>query len=695
MAITVESADNTDWPIFTPDENSLLAKAIDLNNFESAQEAIAFLLSNNLYTPLDDEATEYVRFIAGHTVSDNSSGCVASDVMVITKMPTREESNRQMLHCGEPGRLWMEHLQSKGLDVSNWFLQTVCQFRVPDHLAGKGALKVKYVKEGQPLLSESLNLVRPQYVLLFGADALKSFIRLFNPKMASKVKFNSARGQLIEFPGNIQAMVCTSPHLVARKPELLAEFHSDLDRFAELVSAGQLTNQRQPDAFDIRNFAGLQELVESLIQADYKRFALDLEWGTRLRTIQLSWADNTGACLLLHDENDVNTELGDNLELVIDFLTVLLKRDGIGICGHNVRGDIKLLREYGLDLMPEFLSNGFDTMLAYHHIPGNETLDKVLELVALKELNIPRYDADLRKWLVANGLSKEKLNEIGYGTIPNDILIPYATMDVIITFELWKVLEDQLKAANTYDLYATVVHPVNDPVLEMEETGMHVDKNRLMQLSDMFQEKKAALKLQLQKMANWKPHKVVVKKKKKDVEVDVPGFNPDSPDQVKELLFGVFKEDASGNEKRASPVDAVIQYLTPVKATDDTLWEIVQKQGKAHLYAPSTDSESLGILGATNEFAKLMQTFRFCSQICKTFTSEYEVTPDGPIWHKGLGAKISKDGKLRTNVRTTLETGRYATKPNLQNLYTEVVKLFELLEPLMLCPLQRSRKLQA
>src|SRR5690606_2059377 len=88
-----------------------------------------------------------------------------------------------------------------------------------------------------------------------------------------------------------------------------------------------------------------------------------------------------------------------------------------------------------------------------------------------------------------------------------------------------------------------------------------------------------------------------------------------------------FKDNDPAN--RRSPLGVELLTLTPVKATDGELWDRVQAAKKEHLYRPSTDSESLGILAAEagSPVVRLLQQYRFVSQICKNFVRPYTLKP--------------------------------------------------------------------
>lgn len=708
----VEIELNPDIPDFP--ENGIISRAAELYS-KDLNEFAFDLLSHKLSFPLDEKATEMVQCMPPMSTDGKFKGTYEADVLVISKMLTTPENNMNKFNGGIVGKQWTPFFNKKKIDTSKWVSYSICPFTIPEYLAGKGQLKEQYAKETRPLLARAVNLIKPKYVLLFGSDALKHFAKLFyKGKDLNRFKFTNYRGTVIDFPGGIKAVCATAPTSVMLSPENKVDLESDLEVFYELIS-GQYDRNPTEDV-NIEVVTSLEEARNFSNKVDFtgKKVSVDLEWGENqtLRTIQLAWDDQESAVFLVNEQGLKPTELQTEWEEFSKLFSSLFAKPKTGIIGHNVRGDIKVLRKQGIDLMPQFLDNGWDTMVAYHLIPGNETLDKKLELVAVNALNTGRYDKKLRDYIASAGLGKKALDKEGYGNIPDDILIPYGAMDAIVTYKLYKYTKEKLSEyPQAYSLYTNVVHPVNDAILEMEENGIYVDQKRYQYLSKLVKSKVELLKAELQEMINWKDKTITVPKEKyRWVEVDVEkklksgkvkkitkkqrekytvnetkeiaGFNPDSVDNVTEILFGHFKTNSKGETLRKSPEDAIILNLTPIKATaDNTDWEDVVSAGKEHLYSASTDAETLGILEEDHPFAQKLKTYKFVNQVRKTFIKDFYADENGQlVYEGGLGAFIESDGRLRTSFRITLETGRYSTSPNLQNLpkaqEKELIKLF-------------------
>ena len=125
--------------------------------------------------------------------------------------------------------------------------------------------------------------------------------------------------------------------------------------------------------------------------------------------------------------------------------------------------------------------------------------------------------------------------------------------------------------------------------------------------------------------------------------------------------------------------------MIPVKASGKGAkeWHELVARNTQHNYNPSTDRETLGILvnAATpeNERAmRLLRDLRFLGQILQSALRLPATDDSGSIvrdddgdavFDAGLLSHVNIDGRVRTRMKQTLETGRAATAhPNLQNI---------------------------
>ncbi|NDD54117.1 hypothetical protein EBZ39_09605 [bacterium] len=196
----------------------------------------------------------------------------------------------------------------------------------------------------------------------------------------------------------------------------------------------------------------------------------------------------------------------------------------------------------------------------------------------------------------------------------------------------------------------------------MEMTGLEIDRNRADELTTLFMNTQEQLLAEIRAELNW------------------PAFNPKSQPQLAVALFG---RDFADRYTNAPPIpdDAQTLDLRPVKTTGKrpVLWNELSYRGvNADTATPSTDKESLGILGHINSTAAKIRDYKFISQVLQsvlrkpseTEDGEYELDENGNYtYEKGLVGCVHSDGKVRTHMFQTKETGRASSsRPPLQNL---------------------------
>ena len=135
------------------------------------------------------------------------------------------------------------------------------------------------------------------------------------------------------------------------------------------------------------------------------------------------------------------------------------------------------------------------------------------------------------------------------------------------------------------------------------------------------------------------------------------------------------------------PLDAKrLLFMKPVKTTGTRgkLWAQVERRKEAHKYSPSTDKETLGILGLYNETALQLRDIRLIDQVLKsvfrpptviardTDKAQGAIALDAAghrVYDGGVASYITHDGRLRSWFLQTMETGRASSsRPPLQNL---------------------------
>lgn len=319
---------------------------------------------------------------------------------------------------------------------------------------------------------------------------------------------------------------------------------------------------------------------------------------------------------------------------------------------------------------------GADTGLMAHAI--EETASYKLETLAMRYTTAPRYDRELQQWKVSYCKSKGIVNADleGYGECPDEILLPYGMYDADVTLRLFyklSVLLDEDYEGNSCREAFWESQIATPAVLEIHRTGITVDRDRIDFLTKRFMEAKNALESKIRLETKW------------------PDFNIRSTQHVRELLYGHRlngkKDKKTGEEIRLRPPDAYSMQLEPLFDTSKPPkpWGDVKRSGRESEHSPSTNKMILSLLAqsTTSEGkAKLinqLRDYRFLDQVLKTVlhppacdsaTEEAMYDDDGNLeYDDGLASLCCDDGKVRTHVYQTKETGRWSSaRPNLQNI---------------------------
>jgi hypothetical protein len=232
-------------------------------------------------------------------------------------------------------------------------------------------------------------------------------------------------------------------------------------------------------------------------------------------------------------------------------------------------------------------------------------------------------------------------------------------------------------------------------VMEMQMTGICIDRERVDLLTDAYMTAKNDLAQKVRDFAHWNDEKNTL--------------NLESVFQVREFLFG---EKFNGKKRddpripiRLRPPNAKSLLLTPAITTDKRPmpWDRVLEQGLEDQKSPSTNKTALAILMQDNcavpRFNKRLnkavlydlgkpvgwlRDYRFVSQVLKSVLRTPEkddagnnltaTAGDGEgdyyVYPGGLPRAICSDGRVRTRIWPTKETRRWSTvNPPTQNSF--------------------------
>ena len=647
--------------------------------------------------------TMTVPWIPGH-VHSGAVGPRKSSVMVLSKNPGRDEVQARRNFAGPSGRVWKSHCDSHGVAYDDWYITNVCKFSPPSKI---NKLSRAYLQELMAVLYAELDIVRPDWIICMGSDALCALF-------GSKAKLNDYRGTISRFdfkasdpdkPDWSAQVLVTSHPVNALDDGAMAKRLEEEMAFVCKCLKSETPTDDVPRYYEvIKDFDRLDEWVSERIKNDDLELSVDCEWAGNdpsgnpdhhyLRTIQFCWKEGHAVCLRLVDAEGKKWLAARGKFVLGQHLMPLFKRPGVRFIGQNMRSDLPWLFDLGIK-GPELeaaIENGFDTMLASHVL--DETSRHGLEVLTLRYTKMGRYDWEMEQWKTANPSHKYE----GFKRAPDGILELYAMCDADVTFRIFRKQEAELAAIHAeclsrpYFVYpngaastpATLYYGVELAatlgIKDMEMNGVLVDRVRLDHLTKVYHQVRDEMVKAFRDKIGW------------------PDFNYRSTHHIRAILFPDcdfkdYKHPAEiicpgedvGNWRPGQATDHPVLsrvkffHCQPVKDTGHghgTPWDRIVDRGQTHLKNPSTDSDTLSILARTYDFPelKLLKNIKCVDQICKNFLRVAD--EDGE--ESGLAGHIRSDGRIHTTIGQLVETGRYSSSaPNMQNIPSKQEKLLQ------------------
>lgn len=642
---------------------------------------------------------EVVQFLPGHlmkygTGDDPIYGPKPARVMIVSKIPGINELNDRSAITGPVMEPLFKALRQCGFsapDYREWYITHACKFASPT--PDTPAVPAAWIKNCAVLLAQEIRLVKPDFILCLGNEATKAVLNTTASVSelagrATPLKTHDAEGNERE----IKVMSIMHPGYVMRKPEMYEDFCGQLARFKDLIEDRE-TVAEEVDHADIYTEETLRETVDAMLadpDPNANIIAVDCEWHgdypteetAYLRTIQISNKDKWARTIVLRHQGGAEA-FKPNLAAARAQLQRLLKSTSerrVRVGGHFFRADLPWLVDFGVDVRPEYApaadpedrtAGGWDTSLMYHAI--NECAKYGLDVCSMRFTAAPTYWDELNEWRKRYRTERKlKASDMaGYGDCPAHILHPYGAYDADVTRRIMMHFYGTngtdgaiARDPHGHDCWLPywTAHQASLSFLEMEMTGLLVDRTRADELTTLFMNTQDRLLAEIRQELNW------------------PDFNPKSQPQLSVALFGEQFSNRYTNPPSV-PENAQLLDLRPVKTTGKrpTLWNEMHWRGvNPDTATPSTDKESLGILGHINPTAAKIRDYKFISQVLQsvlrkpslTDEGDYEVDDNGNYsYEKGLVGCVHADGKVRTHFFQTKETGRASSsRPPLQNL---------------------------
>lgn len=256
--------------------------------------------------------------------------------------------------------------------------------------------------------------------------------------------------------------------------------------------------------------------------------------------IAFSWEANKGYYVPL-------TENQKEAQKIIEKLRPFFEEDKIEKIGQNLKYDIKILANYGIEVRGKL----FDTMLAHYII--NPDMRHNMDVLAETYLNYAPMP--IEKLIGKKGKSQKSMRNV-----PLEEQTEYAVEDADITLRLKQIFEDKLKNDNKEELFKEIELPLLRVLVDMELEGISLDKDFLDSLTEALNNDISKLEKSIYKVAGEE-------------------FNIGSPKQLGEILFGKLKLVKKPKKTRTGQYSTAEDILSFIAKEHIIVAEVLEWRG--------------------------------------------------------------------------------------------------------------------
>jgi DNA polymerase-1 len=244
-------------------------------------------------------------------------------------------------------------------------------------------------------------------------------------------------------------------------------------------------------------------------------------------------------------------------EIVHEF-KVIFQSDQIEKIGQNIKFDMLMLAQYGIELNGKL----FDTMIAHYLVQPElrHGMDYLAEIY-LKYRTI--HYADL--------VGAKGKNQASIRTVDLDKLCDYAAEDADVTFRLKQILEQELKSNQLENLFYEIEMPLLKVLSTMEQTGVRIDGDALALSSEILTSEMIQLEKEIHQIAGFE-------------------FNVSSPMQVGEILFDRLKLDAKAKKTKTGQYSTSEDILEKLQSKHPIIGKILDYRGLKKLLSTYIDA---------------------------------------------------------------------------------------------------------
>ena len=321
------------------------------------------------------------------------------------------------------------------------------------------------------------------------------------------------------------------------------------------------TDLSKKDYRPILDDKALKSLIHELKKA--KIFAVDLETTAKnpmqasIVGVSFSHRQNEAVYIpLRHSEQNAGTQL--EAEQTLAQLKPLLEDPRLAKVGQNIKYDWIVLKRSGIELKGVV----FDTMVASYLLNPTRRAHN-LETIAAEYLD--------HKMITYKEVTSGAQGDKGFQNVPIADAVPYACEDADITLMAYKVLEPGLREGGFESLFNEVEMPLTGVLVDMEMSGIRVDKARLQSISKDFERQLHQIQERIYAVAGEE-------------------FNIQSHQQLGRILFEKLKLPIQKKTKKKTGYSTDVEVLTTLSLEHELPALVLQYRSLAKLKSTYTDA---------------------------------------------------------------------------------------------------------
>ena len=248
----------------------------------------------------------------------------------------------------------------------------------------------------------------------------------------------------------------------------------------------------------------------------------------------------------------------DKAQKIVNIFKPLYENEDILKIGQNMKYDIEVLRNYGIEVRGKM----FDTMIAHYLIQPE--LRHNMDYMA--EIYLDYQTIHIEELIGPKGRGQKNMRDL----TPEQIY-EYAAEDADITLQLKNKLEPELKRFGAEDLFYNIEMPLMPVLAEMEMNGVRIDTESLKDTSGVLTSRMKEIESRIYELAGTE-------------------FNIASPKQVGEVLFDRLKIVEKAKKTKTGQYVTNEEVLQSLKHKHEIVADILEHRGLKKLLGTYVDA---------------------------------------------------------------------------------------------------------